>query len=504
MMDTHQDCPSCGHKECYTIWPNGGGYCHSCGYTPKTKAKEPPIEVSEELDLQLLPYRGIDKDVVISYNVTTGVNKDGVEILRNYPYPHHPKVRILPKDFSKNKGFTLTHLFGQNLYNASSSRILTITEGEDDCLAAYQILGKKYPVVSLPSATAGGSSKFLKSIHSYVDSFQTIVLAFDNDDAGEAAATKFAAAFPNKVYRVNLSKHKDACDYLAAGDESDFLYAWVNRKKYVPEWDVNTTEQFLGILETGEDWVYLPTGIDAYDEVALGLMQGGLTVFTAPEGIGKTEFMRMLEYQLVSEHPDVPFAYCHMEETNMRSILGLASYRLNKNVTRRSLITDMDEVRKAIAEITMKENMHQFSIGVDEDPSTLMSRIKYYATVCDCKYIFFEPIQDLAHQRLDPSETAEQFLSKISVQLSRIASETGVGIITIAHQNDNGEIRDCRLIGKQAAVRVDLTRNLLSTDEDERNTTTLTVVKNRPVGPTGFAGQLQFDIDSFTLREKVY
>jgi hypothetical protein len=141
---------------------------------------------------------------------------------------------------------------------------------------------------------------------------------------------------------------------------------------------------------------------------------------------------------------------------------------------------------------------------VDEDPLVILDRIKYYAQVCGCKYIFFEPIQDLAHQRSDPGESAEQFLSKLSVQLSRIAAETGVGIVTIAHQNDNGEIRDCRLIGKQAAVRVDLSRELLSSDEEARNTTTLTVVKNRPVGPTGYAGQLKFDIESFTLREKVY
>lgn len=462
------------------------------------------MDTSEDLIFNHTSYRGIDKDVVELYNILTGFDKEGNQVSRVYNYPHHPKVRILPKDFSKNSGFTLTHLFGMNLWNASSSRILTITEGEDDAAAAYQILGKKYPVVSLPSATAGKSAKFLKHVHDYVDSFQTIVLAFDNDEAGESAATKFAAAFPNKVYRVNMTKHKDACDYLAARDESDFLYAWINRTKYVPEWDVNTTDQFLRILDEGQDWVYVPTGIEAFDDLGLGLMQGGLTVFTAPEGIGKTEFMRMLEYQLVSEHPDIPFAYCHMEETNMRSILGLASYKLGKNVTRRSLITDMSEVKQAIAEITSKENMHQFSIGVDEDPTVLLSRIKYYATVCDCKYIFFEPIQDLAHQRPDPSETAEQFLSKVSVQLSRIASETGVGIVTIAHQNDQGEIRDCRLIGKQASVRVDLTRNILSQDEDERNTTNLTIVKNRPVGPTGFAGQLQFDIDSFTLREKVY
>lgn len=503
-MITHQTCPSCGHRGCYTIFEDGGGYCHSCSYTPKKKRKKDEDNVQSELKLEIRPYRGIKKEVAQKYNVSTGVNESGEEVTRVYQYPHAPKTRVLPKDFSQNKGFTQEHLFGQNLFNTSSSRMLTIVEGEDDCLAAYQMLGEKYPVVSLPSATAAKSTKFMKSVHEYVNSFQTIILAFDNDDAGNSAATSFAQAFPNKVYRVNLSTHKDACDYLSNKAENDFVYAWINRTKFVPEWDVNTTEQFLRILEEGNDWVYVPTGIQAYDEIGLGLMQGGLTVFTAPEGIGKTEFMRLLEWQLIAEHPGMPFAYCHMEETNMRSILGLASYKLNKNVTRRSLITDMDEVKNAIADITSQDNIHQFSVGVAEDPDVLIERLTYYATVCDCKYIFFEPIQDLAHQRKDPSQSVEQFLSQLSVKLSRLASETGVGIITIAHQNDQGEIRDCRLIGKQAAVRVDLSRDLLSSDEDIRNTTTLTIKKNRPVGPTGFAGQLFFDSDSFTLREKVY
>lgn len=500
-METHQTCPSCGHHDCYTDFGNGGGFCHSCGHSPKTRGSM--TDNSPEMETELRSYRDIDLDVIEKYNVRTGI-VGGEEFSRIYPYPHRPKVRVLPKDFSQNKGFTLTHLFGMDLWNAGSSKILTITEGEDDALAAYQMLGKRHPVVSLPSASAGKSSKFLKSVHDYVNSFETIVLAFDSDEAGQEAANKFAAAFPNKVYNVNLSLFKDACEYLANGRKSDFMYAWINRTKYVPEWDINTTEQYLRVLEEGNDWIYVPTNISAYDDIALGLMQGGLTVFTAPEGIGKTEFMRMLEYQLVEHHPDIPFAYCHMEETNMRSILGLASYKLGKNVTRRALIDDMDEVKEAVRKITERENIHQFSLGIDEDPQVLLDRIKYYANVCDCKYIFFEPIQDLAHQRTDPGQSVEQFLSNVSVQLSRIASETGVGIVTIAHQNDTGEIRDCRLIGKQAAVRVDLTRNLLSTDEDERNTTTLTVVKNRPVGPTGFAGQLKFDIDSFTLQEKMY
>lgn len=457
-----------------------------------------------ELKQEYRPYRGIDIDVVKKYNVTTGVDEQGNEVCRTYPYPHRPKLRVLPKDFSRNKGFTQTHLFGQDLFNASSSKFLVVVEGEDDALAAYQMLGKSYPVVSLPSAGAVRHAPFLKGIFDYVNSFQNIVLALDNDEAGQSAAERFSEVFPNKCYKVTLTTYKDACDYLQNGAADDFKYAFINRTKFVPDWDVNTPDQFLKVLEEGHDWQYVPTNIAAYDEVALGLMQGGLTVFTAPEGVGKTEFMRMLEWNLIENHPDIPFAYCHMEETNKRSILGLASYKLNKNVTRTALIEDMDEVRKAVQEITSRENIHQFSIGVDEDPLVILDRTKYYAQVCGCKYVFFEPIQDLAHQRSDPGESAEQFLSKLSVQLSRIAAETGVGIVTIAHQNDNGEIRDCRLIGKQAAVRVDLTRELLSSDEEARNTTTLTVVKNRPVGPTGFAGQLKFDIDSFTLREKVY
>ena len=37
---------------------------------------------------------------------------------------------------------------------------------------------------------------------------------------------------------------------------------------------------------------------------------------------------------------------------------------------------------------------------------------------------------------------------------------------------------------------------------EELNTTKLLVTKNRPVGPTGYAGQLKFNTNTFTLEEK--
>ncbi len=74
--------------------------------------------------------------------------------------------------------------------------------------------------------------------------------------------------------------------------------------------------------------------------------------------------------------------------------------------------------------------------------------------------------------------------------------------MTIGHTNDDGQVKYCRMIEQRASVVVELQRDKMSEDVDDRNTTKLLVTKNRPVGPTGYAGQLKFNTDSFTLEEK--
>ena len=149
------------------------------------------------------------------------------------------------------------------------------------------------------------------------------------------------------------------------------------------------------------------------------------------------------------------------------------------------------------------ENIHMFTLGTDEDGDALIERVKYYANVCGCKYVFVEPIQDVMHQRTDGSSTVE-FLDKLSVKLARTAAETGCGVVTIAHMNEQGSVRDSRMLQKAAAVRVDLERDMEASDPELRNTTRLTVRKNRPVGPVGPAGQVVFDPFTFTLTESQF
>ncbi len=458
--------------------------------------------MESELNFEPIGYRGVDKSICEKYNILTGLDAEGKEVSRVYPYPHRPKVRILPKDFTQNKGFTNDHLLGMDFFNAGSSKKLTIVEGEDDWPSAIQLLGDRWPVVALPGA--GSIKQVLKNpkCYNYLKSFDSIVIATDGDEAGDKTAEILTKAFPNKCYRVSMTKHKDPNDYLTSGDGSDFLYAWMNAQKYTPPNVLNTPDQFLSLYKDAPDHQYVPTGIEALDDKILGLMQGHFTVIKAPTGIGKSEFMRYLEYQMLLQ--EVPIAAWHLEETKVRTLLGLVSYHCKDNLTRQDIIEEKGkdkEVQDAIYDLTKDENFYQFYLDDSEGADELCDQIRYFSEVCGCKFIFFEPIQDVITSSSEDGK--EQALADLSVRLSKLAATLGVGIITIAHTNDQGETKYCKMIGQRASVIIDLHRDKDLEDTEEKNTTYLKVEKNRPASLDGPAGAMQFDLKTFTMKEKL-
>lgn len=498
-MQTHQTCPHCDGHDCYTIFEDGGYFCHQCF---KSKGSNKGVTMESSLTMEHRGYRGVDKTICEKYNILTGVNEQGEEVSRVYPYPHRPKVRILPKDFTQNKGFTNDHLLGMDFFNAGSSKKLTIVEGEDDWPSAIQLLGDRWPVVALPGA--GSIKQVLKNpkCYNYIKSFDSIVIATDGDEAGDKTAEILTKAFPNKCYRVSMTKYKDPNDYLTSGDGSDFLYAWMNAKKYTPSNVLNTPEQFLSLYKEAPDHQYIPTGIEALDEKILGLMQGHFTVIKAPTGIGKSEFMRYLEYQMLLQ--EVPIAAWHLEETKVRTLLGLVSYHCVDNLTRQDIIEEKGkdkEVQDAIYDLTKDENFYQFFLEDTDGADELCEQIRYFSEVCGCKFIFFEPIQDVISSSSEDGK--EQALADLSVRLSKLAATLGVGIVTIAHTNDQGEPKYCKMIGQRASVIIDLHRDKETEDNDEKNTTYLKVEKNRPASIDGPAGAMLFDLGTFTMKEKV-
>ena len=517
--NAHQPCPyvSCGSSDAFSYNSNGYGRCHRCkrGYPSRepmfdwAKEKYPvnkgmemsvasftPKRIEAASEGRYVNMRGINPKTMEDYNVKT------YEDRQEYVYPSGGiKVRTLPeKGFYAKNGFKGDELFGMNLFTAGSSKSVTITEGELDALSVAQMLKSTYinPVVSLPSASP--SKKLWDNCFDWLNSFDKIILSVDNDDAGNEVAAKVSKLFPNKTYRVDHSKYKDANEFLKNNAGQEFKSAWFNAKKYTPENILNTSEQFLKLYQDTPNHNYVPTGITELDDKILGLMQGHFTVFKAPTGIGKTELMRFLEFKLLKQ--GVPIAAWHLEETKLRSLLGLVSYELNDNVTRRDLIESKGreaDVLEAIKTLTKDELFYQFYLQDGDGADELCDQIRFFSQACGVRYVFFEPIQDVISGSSD--ESKEQMLADLSVRLSKLAAELNVGIVSIGHTNDNGDFKYCRMIGQRASVIVNLQRDKDSTDMQERNTTHLHVEKNRPTGEVGTAGKMRFSTETFTLRE---
>jgi len=98
-------------------------------------------------------------------------------------------------------------------------------------------------------------------------------------------------------------------------------------------------------------------------------------------------------------------------------------------------------------------------------------------------------------------EDKEGKLADLSSRLGTMSSDLDVGIVTIAHQNQNGDTMYATMIGKKAAFEILLERDQEAEDFQERNRTKVKVGRKNRVGlGNGPAGALDFDVDTYTLK----
>ena len=143
--------------------------------------------------------RGISLEAAKAYGITVAGDK------QIYPYydvnGQHVanKVRhVKTKDFHAEGRLPQAGLFGQNQFR-DGGKYITITEGELDAVSAYQMMGCKWPVVSVRNG-AQSAVKDVKAQFEWLNKFENIVVCFDNDEHGNAAAAKVASIFePNKI-----------------------------------------------------------------------------------------------------------------------------------------------------------------------------------------------------------------------------------------------------------------------------------------------------------------
>jgi len=242
----HEGCPECGSSDALAIYEDGGAHCFSsgCNYhitggnmTEKTQAT--PCRLNMGGTVAAIPQRRISQETCAHFGVTVEYSTTG-EIIKHY-YPYYKidtnevaaaKVReVKTKNFYTTGNSTGVGFFGQN--QCTTNRYLTITEGELDALAVYEMSGQKWDVVSL-RAGAANAAKEIKEQLEWLENYEQVVLCFDNDKAGDAALEQVKDLFsPNKLKIVKLPL-KDASDMLMANRVKDFTQAWWNAKTYRP------------------------------------------------------------------------------------------------------------------------------------------------------------------------------------------------------------------------------------------------------------------------------
>ena len=517
---TQGACPNCSSSDAFTVYEDTGwGNCYSCGtkVSPdKLKEKENEMDRStnsiqsmasnESRVLEISSFssynigsRNISKETVDYFKVKMSVTPDGLPESHYYPYTKAGNIigykeRKLPKEGFYIYGSQGDELFGQA--QASGGKTLVITEGELDALAVsdamYQHYGRRYPVVSLPSAT--GTNTILKQ-REWVRSFEHVVLMFDTDEAGQKAVENAAKIIGIGKTKIATLNEKDPCDVLIKHGPKVLLEAFWNAKLWSP----------AGILTNGDIWekyqehkliesIPYPSCLDGINEKVKGMRQGEITLFTSGTGSGKSTVIKEIIYDLINTH-DTKVGLASLEESVHDTVSKFIA--MNNG--------DEQKTKDMLKKLAVLD--HQGSVG----DSSLIDKLEVMALM-GCTHIILD------HITIAVSEGAEGLegnaaIDKVMSDLLKITKKHNIWLGVVSHlrkamggksfeEGHLASIDDIKGSGSIKQISFDIiafARNLIAEDDNENRTIKFRVLKSRFTGLTGEAGAAIYNRETTRL-----
>jgi twinkle protein len=522
----HTECSDCGSSDGKAVYSDGSGYCFVCKTHFKASSGSDDLGRGKVLPMiqkansgfkkpvcayfASIPERGITKATCEAY----GVMQTDTE--HYYPFTDSKgneiafKMRSVPdKSFLSNGNIREALLFGQALWN-KGGKFVTITEGELDALAAYQMMGSKYPVVSIKNG-AQSAVKDCQAQYEWLDSFETIVLAFDADEPGTEASAKVAELFGNKVKIMKMGNgYKDACDYLKDSKSADFVKAWWAAEQYVPDGIIAGADLLDLVLQPLEKAkAHYP--YDGLNSVTGGIRAQELVVVTAGSGLGKSQFMREIVWQLLLETKE-NIGIMFLEESVKKTALSIMSLAINKPLHLSEVQTNDTEKTEAFAKTLGTNRLFFYDCFGSTAIDNIINRVRYFARGLDCKYILLDHVSIVVSAQDHADE--RKALDEIMTKLRMIVQETGISLFVVSHLkrpdgkgHEEGaatslnQLRGSGSIGQLADMVLGLERAAQHEDPIERNTTRIRVIKNRYSGETGKACAVLYDKFSGRMTE---
>ena len=505
-VKTAQACPCGNSSDAYALDSNGNGFCFSGGckkpFFRNNSAEAEELDNEKRVD-ETFPHRGLTARTLETYGTKTKMY-EGTPLETAFFYPNGSiKARSLAeKKFRTIGDMKNATLFGRNIFDKGSKRVITITEGEYDAMSVFQMLGQESAAVSVRSSSSARVD--CKNEYDYINSFEKIVINFDSDEAGQEAAKKVASLFDfKKVFNLSLEKGKDANSYVEKDLVEEYCKAWRGVKRYTPDNILSTMSEFRAALKDKREEKLADYPFEQLQSMLYGLHRSEVVVIKAPEGVGKTEVFRAIENHVLKT-TNRPIGLIHLEEDNGTSLRAMAGYFAEERVLDPEAPMDDEEVLK-ILEGILGENQNRFVMHSSfdvEDEDAFVDNMRFMVAACGAEIVFFDHISWLATGSADKGDDERKRLDRISQRLKLLAKELGFCLVMISHVNDDGLTRGSRNISKVANTVISLMRDKTSTDAIERLKTYIMVEKARLIGSKeGPAGYAIYDEEKLMLTD---
>ena len=526
----HLPCPLCKSSDAVSVNADSSAYCFSCQqYIKEYDMETQPItngkqeskvqNFSEQSDFTEIVDRKLSENTCKKYGVS--VKTDSMGSITNHYYPYHDKQgsKIATKTrYTKSKEFSVqgnTHqagLFGEHLF--SKNKFVIITEGEIDCLSAYQMFytGKyETPVVSIKHGVAS-AVKDIKNSLEWLEQFQNILINFDNDEQGKEGALKVAELFsPGKCKIMHLPQEfKDASDCLVKNKIQIYTQAFWNAKRFAPDGIINANTLFDDIIKPSvQSFVQYP--FEGLNKMTYGLRASELVTFTSGSGLGKTQVIREVIHHLLKQTKD-NLGLLMLEENPVVTSKGIMSIEANQRLHLPDVHISKEEWQKHFDATTGSGRVFLFDHFGSNTIDNIISRVRYLAKGLDCKYIIIDHVSIIVSDQSHGDE--RKALDEIMTRLRTLVQETGIAMIVVSHLrrpdgkgHEEGaatslsQLRGSASIGQLSDMVIGLERDAQHDDPEIRHTTKVRVLKNRFSGITGPCCDLKYDMDTGRLAE---
>ena len=481
-----------------------------------------PINFEQEGDFYSLDDRGISKATATKFGVRSTRGTDGK--INKHIYPYYSEMEVIgtktrvvtSKDFYSKGNLKEAGLFGEQLFR-NGGKYITVVEGECDAMAAYEMLGSKWPVVSIRSG-AQSAERDIKNSIEFLESFDNVIICFDSDKAGREASKRAARLLkPSKAKIMSLPEgFKDANEMLIKQQQAGFVKYWWEAKTYTPSGVVNVSENLNKFInrEKKESIPYPWEGLNTKLE---GLRQGELVLLTGGTGLGKSSVTRELEHWIIN-HTEDNVGIIALEENEERTMDGIVSIEAEAKL-------HIDRIRNQYTEEELTDYFNTVFKGENKDRvwihahfgandiDAIFSKLRFMIIGCNCRWVVLDHLHMMVSSSVEGDE--RRSIDSIMTRLRSLVEETGVGLILVSHLrridgnrgHENGvetsvsHIRGSQSIAQISDAILSLERNQQSDDPIEASTTKVRILKSRYTGDVGVATHLLYDNETGRLSE---